>query len=52
MRLAGVIPEVRKLCQYEVKGQVLLLKVNGRGDSTIILSEFWGFCFHKLMLGL
>ncbi|XP_063926348.1 protein takeout-like [Zophobas morio] len=40
IKISGMVPEIRILGQYEVKGRVLLLPVDGRGDATIILSEF------------
>ncbi|XP_068900206.1 protein takeout-like [Tenebrio molitor] len=38
-KLAGVIPEIKMLCQYELSGKVLLLPVVGQGPSTIILKS-------------
>ena len=42
-KLSGVFPEIQMLCDYEMKGQVLVVTVDGKGNSTIILSMFFVF---------
>ena len=43
-KLSGVFPEIQMLCDYEMKGQVLVVPVDGKGNSTIILSTYvFGF---------
>ena len=43
VKLSGVFPEIQMLCDYELKGQVLVVPVVGKGNSTIILSMFFVF---------
>ncbi|KAJ3650903.1 hypothetical protein Zmor_016978 [Zophobas morio] len=38
-KLSGVFPEIQMLCDYEMKGQVLVVPVDGKGNSTIILKN-------------
>ncbi|KAJ3650909.1 hypothetical protein Zmor_016984 [Zophobas morio] len=38
-KLSGVFPEIQMLCDYEMKGQVLVVTVDGKGNSTIILKN-------------
>lgn len=39
MVASGLIPEITKVCDYELNGKVLLLPIVGTGKSTIILSK-------------
>ncbi|XP_063926559.1 uncharacterized protein LOC135140084 isoform X3 [Zophobas morio] len=39
VKLSGVFPEIQMLCDYELKGQVLVVPVVGKGNSTIILKN-------------
>ncbi|RZC41112.1 JHBP domain containing protein [Asbolus verrucosus] len=39
IQAAGLIPEIRKLCEYEFDGTVLLLPIKGEGPSTIVLTN-------------
>ncbi|RZB38887.1 JHBP domain containing protein, partial [Asbolus verrucosus] len=37
--VAGFIPEIKKVCEYELDGKVLLLPIKGEGTSTVILRD-------------
>jgi hypothetical protein len=39
LSVSGYFPEIRKKCQYELDGKVLLLPVKGTGPSTVVLSK-------------
>ncbi|KAH0818502.1 hypothetical protein MTP99_013114 [Tenebrio molitor] len=39
LSVSGYFPEIRKKCQYELDGKVLLLPVKGTGPSTVILKN-------------
>ena len=41
--MSGMFPEIQMVCDYELKGQVLVVPVVGKGNSTIILSTFFVF---------
>jgi hypothetical protein len=39
LSVSGYFPEIKKECQYELDGKVLLLAVKGTGPSTVVLSK-------------
>ncbi|CAH1371389.1 unnamed protein product [Tenebrio molitor] len=39
IHIVGTYPEIKKQCQYEFDGKILLLPIKGRGPSTIILKN-------------
>ena len=41
--MSGVFPEVQMVCDYEVKGKILVLHLDGIGNGTVILSKFLAF---------
>lgn len=38
-----IMPEAKKVCQYELNGNIMLLPVVGQGNSTFILRKFERF---------
>ncbi|KAJ3650910.1 hypothetical protein Zmor_016985 [Zophobas morio] len=39
VKMSGVFPEVRMMCDYEVKGKILVLQIDGIGNGTVILKN-------------